>query len=276
MTNKYVSIRPPREVGYLPMETFVIGISVKRNVQSVINALSNSEATRQKFRHLKVIRPLKLNEEFYGFVCDVEDYFAILLGQAVRLDKIKLTVNEFIIQFLLVKLPSLPPLSSIQYDRVKNLWPIHFKCNLDKSYKLSDSSYITQQTERIVKSGFTCAIINPTLSIEIATNHIAPFDSSQIFDHPVMTLLDLLAIDELRCNNDKRYLATDCDCFIKFEPCVMCGMALLHSRIKRIFILRGSSTLSDCGHDKAFSQFYLHCQSDLNHRFLVYNADCSP
>ncbi|XP_040004371.1 probable inactive tRNA-specific adenosine deaminase-like protein 3 [Xiphias gladius] len=62
------------------------------------------------------------------------------------------------------------------------------------------------------------------------------------------------------------YICTGYDLYVTREPCVMCAMALVHSRIGRVFY--GSSSA-----DGALgTKFKIHSQKDLNHRFDVYKG----
>eukprot|EP00117_Sycon_ciliatum_P037682 scpid55322/ scgid28133/ tRNA-specific adenosine deaminase-like protein 3; tRNA-specific adenosine-34 deaminase subunit adat3 len=65
------------------------------------------------------------------------------------------------------------------------------------------------------------------------------------------------------------YLCTGYDLFVTREPCVMCSMALVHSRIGRVFYGAMSRTDGALG-----SQFLLHCEPGLNHHFDVYRQVC--
>eukprot|EP00924_Labyrinthula_sp_SR-Ha-C_P008948 snap_masked-scaffold_2-processed-gene-7.52-mRNA-1 protein AED:0.40 eAED:0.40 QI:0/0/0/0.5/1/1/2/0/262 len=61
------------------------------------------------------------------------------------------------------------------------------------------------------------------------------------------------------------YLLTNRFVFLPSEPCTMCSMALLHSRVKSVFIL---NTQKNGG----FSKYRIHCCKRLNHRFEVFSV----
>ncbi|CAN9497964.1 unnamed protein product [Ophioblennius macclurei] len=62
------------------------------------------------------------------------------------------------------------------------------------------------------------------------------------------------------------YICTGYDLYVTREPCVMCAMALVHSRIGRVFYGVASA-------DGALgTKFKIHTQKDLNHHFEVYRG----
>ncbi|KAG9509894.1 Phosphatidylinositol glycan anchor biosynthesis class U protein [Fragariocoptes setiger] len=67
------------------------------------------------------------------------------------------------------------------------------------------------------------------------------------------------------------YLCTNYDIFVTEEPCIMCAMALIHSRIRRLFFLDGNKYRL-CYSDKAISELKMHNLKGLNHRFEAWRA----
>ena len=63
----------------------------------------------------------------------------------------------------------------------------------------------------------------------------------------------------------KSYLCTGFDCYVVREPCAMCAMALVHSRVRRVIY-----ALPDARFGALGSAFRLHGQRSLNHHYQVY------
>lgn len=62
------------------------------------------------------------------------------------------------------------------------------------------------------------------------------------------------------------YVCTGYDLYVTREPCAMCAMALVHSRMQRVFY---GAPSPDGG---LGTRFRLHTRSDLNHRFRVFHG----
>ena len=60
------------------------------------------------------------------------------------------------------------------------------------------------------------------------------------------------------------YLCTGCDVYLYQEPCHMCAMALLHSRVRRVVFCQPSRDGALASVDR------LHTRPSINHRFEVF------
>lgn len=76
--------------------------------------------------------------------------------------------------------------------------------------------------------------------------------------------LALGQISEVR--NGMNYFLTSLSVFTTHEPCVMCSMALLHSRVKEVFYLHPMPQTGGCG-----GAVCLPTLKGVNHRFKIYH-----
>lgn len=68
------------------------------------------------------------------------------------------------------------------------------------------------------------------------------------------------------CADSLPYVCTGYDLYVTREPCAMCAMALVHSRVQRVFYGAPSP-------DGALgTRFRIHARPDLNHRFQVFRG----
>lgn len=78
------------------------------------------------------------------------------------------------------------------------------------------------------------------------------------------------------------YLCTNYDVFVTEEPCFMCTMGLVQSRVRRLFYLgnqtieRTSYLQSICQPDKAIELHLVHRERNLNHRFEAWKISILP
>ncbi|TIC44253.1 cytidine deaminase-like protein [Wallemia mellicola] len=70
------------------------------------------------------------------------------------------------------------------------------------------------------------------------------------------------------CQNGAEYLCTSLTLFSTHEPCMMCAMALVHSRVRDIYFLKKSSSSGGCG-----SVYGVHEMPNLNHHFEAWCLD---
>ncbi|KAJ8282591.1 hypothetical protein COCON_G00051100 [Conger conger] len=98
----------------------------------------------------------------------------------------------------------------------------------------------------------SCQFSAPTLPPHQSSREISPS-------------VDSLGLDQAE-QSWVPYICTGYDLYVTREPCVMCAMALVHSRISRVFYGAASE-------DGALGTKYkIHTQKDLNHHFEVFKG----
>jgi tRNA-specific adenosine deaminase 3 len=124
-----------------------------------------------------------------------------------------------------------------------------------------------------------------------AIESVADWQKKTWFSHPINKIKTLIKTDSKEEEDVKRrrldppteeqqedadvpivdestpYLCTGYDCYLLHEPCIMCAMALVHSRLRRVIFCRKDEeggALGGCG-------LKLHSKRTLNHHYIVYH-----
>lgn len=202
----------------------------------------------------------------------------ILLGRSEAVLKLMQILEELPVQNLRqCQVPGRPPLTRQQFDECKTLWPTSFhedkyvrKCLDGTRFSQSDKqeiyTIISRLNDRTEATGK-----NVTLIANRGKILVDEVDDSE--QHPLhhSSVKAVNAISELQARDGgKGYICTSYDAYVSREPCLMCGMALLHSRIQRIFLVENSKISASCPKDEPFSRMKLHVNEMLNHRFEVW------
>ncbi|KAI0223210.1 hypothetical protein LSAT2_025554 [Lamellibrachia satsuma] len=144
--------------------------------------------------------------------------------------------------------------------------------------KAQEAAVAAQRHEEIAVGA---VIVDPTSNDIVAVSHDK--QSHHPLQHAVMTCVDQVAHSQGAgawqmqeehfyhrdpvevCQNLADYLCTGFDLYVTHEPCVMCAMALVHSRIHRVFYAHPTQggALGTC--------YKVHVQAGLNHHF-----ECFP
>ncbi|ESN96747.1 hypothetical protein HELRODRAFT_154236 [Helobdella robusta] len=183
----------------------------------------------------------------------------------------------------LVKVPLLPATTRDQFVEASRYWPVSFhedknvtsllqkhifsssdlhkhKMNMKRAFDKS------LENSREIAPVIGCVIVDPSNG-EVMSASGDTRDEHPLH-HAVINAIDSLARHQSAnfdpSNKTGPYLCTNYDAYVTVEPCVMCAMALLHSRVGRVFYWKSHE-------DGALgSKYKLHCNRSLNHRFLVF------
>lgn len=107
-----------------------------------------------------------------------------------------------------------------------------------------------------------CALMEPN-------GHVVTAGAGEGLQHPAMVAIEAVAEEarkrfasQKRCleRESEEYLCQDCDVVLTKEPCIMCAMALVHSRVRRIAFRDSDGAFGGFGGRIALH----HCKS-LNH-----------
>nr|XP_056720073.1 probable inactive tRNA-specific adenosine deaminase-like protein 3 [Euleptes europaea] len=128
-------------------------------------------------------------------------------------------------------------------------------------------------TERILAVGHDCRDgVNPLLhAAMVCIDLVACGQGGGAYryqDYPGCTFLPLAdSLDQSSsCTDGLPYICTGYDMYLTREPCAMCAMALVHSRIERVFYGAPSP------HGALATKYHIHSRKDLNHRYEVYRG----
>lgn len=173
------------------------------------------------------------------------------------------------------------PVNDTQYEQWGTVWPITNRPIPREGSVVSWSAtelatmetYIrlaiaqAQKAKQKGYRGIGAVVVNPVTNTIVAKGYDQ--SSSHPLHHAAFVCINKVAKKDMEASPLQRgnYLCTGYDLYITREPCIMCAMAVLHSRFKRVFYGVCNAERGGLG-----SQTKLHCNRSLNHHFLVYKG----
>ncbi|KAJ2605507.1 tRNA-specific adenosine deaminase subunit tad3 [Coemansia sp. RSA 1722] len=178
------------------------------------------------------------------------------------------------------EVPRTPPYTKQQFDLWKQTWPVSFR-PLEKLRNLQQQiaeeemmTYAEKMYGELCQMQGRGAIIvdgssKQELARSIGERHVHPLR------HSVMCCVDQVGKQEVEKRKRKDqtenlagggYLCENADVFCHSEPCAMCCMALVHSRIGRLFfVYKSKKEVVGC-----ISEYRLQDNPKLNHHFTAF------
>uniref|UniRef100_A0AC35TPD0 CMP/dCMP-type deaminase domain-containing protein n=1 Tax=Rhabditophanes sp. KR3021 TaxID=114890 RepID=A0AC35TPD0_9BILA len=142
----------------------------------------------------------------------------------------------------IICVPGKAPLSKYQMDLIKDIWPVNFKPQFNIEKMMCGKLFDRTETDRILRFYDEVCVTDSIIIYDpmeyVVRVRIPKFQKCHEIDHPVMRALNELAIIQKKALSEgdcEQYLATNYYCILPTECCAMCTMALVHSRIGKVF-----------------------------------------
>ncbi|KAF7683150.1 putative inactive tRNA-specific adenosine deaminase-like protein 3 [Astathelohania contejeani] len=159
-------------------------------------------------------------------------------------------------------IPKYPPVTNTQFSIAKEIWPCKFYPIKDRFGYSYSNEYFKNIIEILKKNisnnaccSETCLIIDPSCNSILSIEN----DEKNILKHAIFKSVTEISKRQIG------YLCSGFDAFLYNEPCIACAMALIHSRIRNVFLIKPGS-----GFNRPYSDLKLSYNEHLNHRYDVF------
>ncbi|KAL6949954.1 hypothetical protein ACO0QE_000623 [Hanseniaspora vineae] len=254
------------------LSCWVIEIKNKALVQQFVR-FAKENIPLNELDGLQNVKKIKVENGALKFLpCSTDSIKTKEKLQDLVFKHIKANGNDYLILDKLAVVPkTLPPTKEIALEWGKTYWPLTWRGNPNDQV-LNDMEYNMEQINKYLKEiserSAACNNTVPSVTIFLHSKHnrvyVAYDDRDKTgnpLDHSVMCGIKKVAEN---LPNDG-YLCLDYEVFTTHEPCAMCCMALVHSRISRLFYIQD---VKDTGSLK--SNYRMHNIKSLNSKYQVF------
>lgn len=242
----------------LATQRWACGVVAKQDAAAVVNQVSRM--FRYRHPHLKRVRCV--GDRLEILLCPAEDYPANQPALA------SLSNGPPTWSVVEKEIPVGVPAVAELRVQAQALWPCTFRPLVADAPPRELAARVVALLERVClpqsasrECADSAAILGKKACCTVFISE-TPSRAAAPFDHAVLQLVDQTS------QVTDGYLCTERTLLLSNEPCLMCGMALVHARVGTVFISGGRST------DSPLLAGRLHTQQSLNHRFKVYQ--CRP
>lgn len=234
----------------------------KKKVSKLIDAMRKLVPPKTvDVQHIKRVQPIK----------DDPSKLSVLLcfTYCLSYEKLKSVLHELfevdlpIYEQVAAKYPARSKEEAAEWSQ--QVWPLMWRGNIAAQPPTLEPEEKLQMLERV--TGFSdndinqccdvCIMVDPkTNSVIGSSDHHNNKDLA--LDHAVMDAIKSVASN----TDDDMYLCFGLDVYCSQEPCIMCCMALVHSRIGRLIYKNDSKDIRG-----SIRYFKLHGRAQLNHTF---------
>ncbi|EOB12687.1 hypothetical protein NBO_380gi001 [Nosema bombycis CQ1] len=204
--------------------------------------------------YLKRIKHLDNNKSL--FLCCTDHFISTEPGEYYPDDDF-FTKFDFdrSFKYYTVYVPNRRFLNVKEWEAHKSIWPCIFFNKKEEDLNLNEiknNFKILENFENPICSGM-CLIVDKQIIKK-------EYDTNDILGHAILNAISDVSQQEIN------YLCTGLDAYLSHEPCISCAMALVHGRIKRVFIKNKRK-------NGPFTKYKLCYNENLNHRYPVYFLD---
>jgi tRNA-specific adenosine deaminase 3 len=276
-----------REIEFVA--SYIANVSDPKKISAIIAYLA-ANFPLDSISHLKRIRKLQnpdtkvwTTDILIGLVSDVTS--APAQKQSYLTSNFGLILKSY-------QIPKHEPLMRRQYDAWSLVWPMVLKVHIPSTPEPSESFspqelvQLANHMRSLIKvykeAGNACLILDPNgevmarsvASLQSPLSHCSVLAINDVAERQlekskdvVITHLKRTDVNEASESKPVEYLCTGGTAILVREPCIMCSMALLHSRIARVVYAIPNNEQGGLG-----SRFSIHCEYRLNHHFQVYRG----